>query len=99
MPRVFVDVDPRTLHVPYSRLTGADPVKLQRQIRLHGSSTQGMPAPVAYRGTDGELMLFNGVTRATRVAKLAPGTLVCVEIIGDMNMPGGTTPTIGDLLP
>jgi hypothetical protein len=44
-------------------------------------------------------MLFNGVTRATRIAKLAPGTTIPVEVIGDMNAPGGTTPTIGELLP
>jgi hypothetical protein len=58
-----------------------------------------MQAPWAYRGTDGELMLVNGVTRATRIAKHSPGTLIPVEVIGDMNIPAGTTPTIGDLLP
>ena len=29
-------------------------------------------------------MLYNGVTRATRIAKLAPGTLIRVEVIGKL---------------
>lgn len=99
MPTQVIDVDPATLHVPPSRVTGADPVKLQRQIRQFGGSTAGMPAPWVCRGTDGALMLFNGVTRATRVARLAPGQLIRVEVIEDLPGPAGTTPTIGDLLP
>jgi hypothetical protein len=82
-----LDVDPRVLHVPPSRRTGADPFKLHRQIALFESSKAGMPAPWAYRGSDRELMLYNGVTRATRIAKLSPGT------------PVGHLPTIGDLIP
>jgi len=66
---------------------------------LFGATTVGFPPPWVYRGTDGELMLFNGVTRATRIAKLAPGTKIPVEVIGDMNGPAGTTPTIGELIP
>ena len=84
MPLTFRDVDPRTLRVPSSRPAGADPVKLQRQIALFGSSTTGMPPPWVYEGTDGELVLFNGVTRATRIAKVAPGTLIRVEVVGKL---------------
>jgi hypothetical protein len=98
-PRLFVDVDPSTLHLPTSRQSGADPWKLHRQIARFGSSTQGMPPPEVYRGTDGELMLFNGVTRATRVAKLLPGQTVCVEVIDDLPTPVGHLPTVGDTLP
>src|SRR5207248_9238083 len=98
-PRLFVDVDPRTLRLPTSRLSGADPVKLQRQIARHGKSTQGMPSVEVYRGSDGELLIYNGVTRATRVAKLIPGTLIRVEVIDDLNAPVGHLPTIGDKLP
>ena len=99
MPTQFVSVDPRTLRVPRSRAGGADPIKLQRQIRLFGSSTAGMPAPWVVRGTDGELMLMNGVTRATRIAQLAPGTPITVEVIDDLPSKAGHLPTIGDLLP
>ena len=98
-PRLFLDVDPRTLHLPTSRLSGADPLKLQRQIGRHSTSTQGMPPLEVYRGTDGELMIFNGVTRATRVAKLLPGQLVQVEVIDDLPTPVGHLPTVGDTLP
>ncbi|HEX5446646.1 MAG TPA: hypothetical protein VFW87_22700, partial [Pirellulales bacterium] len=78
------DVDPRTLRVPPARSTGADPFKLHRQIAMFGSSSAGMPTPWAYRGTDGELMLFNGVTRATRIAKLSPGTFIRIEVVGNL---------------
>jgi len=96
---VFLDVDPRTLHLPTSRLSGADPYKLQRQIARHGTSTQGMPPIFVYRGSDGELMISDGVTRATRVAKLLPGVPVRGEIIGDQPAPCGHLPTVGDRIP
>lgn len=99
MPSTFRDVDPRTLRVPSSRPQGADPGKLQRQIALFGRSAAGMPPPWVYEGTDGELVLFNGVTRATRIAKLAPGTLVRVEVIGTIRAAFASLPTVGDLLP
>ena len=99
MPRDFLDVDPRTLHLPNSRRDGADPIKLQRQIAKHGKSTQGIPAIEVSSGSDGELMINNGVTRATRVAKLLPGKLVRVEVIDDLPVRVGHLPTIGDCLP
>ncbi len=80
----FRDVDPRELRVPPSRRLGADPAKLQRQIALFGRSAVGMPPPWVYEGSDGVLVLYNGVTRATRIAKLAPGTLIRVEVIGKL---------------
>ncbi len=81
--REFLDVDPGTLHLPSSRIDGADPAKLQRQIARHGKSLQGMPPLFVYRGSDGELMVTDGVTRATRAAKLRPGEFVPVEVLGD----------------
>lgn len=98
-PRLFLDVDPCTLHLPYSRLSGADPVKLHRQIAGHGKTTQGMPTVEVYRGTDGELVIYNGVTRATRVAKFLPGQTIRVEVIDDLTTPVGHLPTVGDKLP
>src|SRR5262249_18515835 len=99
MATQWLDVDPRTLHVPPSRPSGADPHKLHRQIALFGSSTAGMPAPWVYRGSDGGLQLYNGGTRATRVANVAAGTLIGVEVVGTLAAPVGHLPTIGDLLP
>ncbi len=98
-PRLFLDVDPRTLHLPTSRVSGADPAKLQRQIARHGQSIQGMPTVEVYRGTDGELVIYNRVTRATRVAKLLPGQSIRVEVIDDLTTPVGHLPTVGDKLP
>ena len=71
--REFLNVDPRTLHLPPSRWGGADPGKLARQIARYGNRTDGMLPPFAIRGKDGALLLEDGVTRATRVAKLLPG--------------------------
>jgi hypothetical protein len=99
MPSVIVEVDPRSLHVPPSRLSGADPYKLNRQIALFGGSITNMPEPWAYRGSDGEIMLYNGVTRATRVAKLSPGISIRVVIVGTLRKPVGHLPTIGSFLP
>jgi hypothetical protein len=93
------DVEPRELRVPPSRRQGADPAKLARQISLFGRSAIGMPPPWTYEGTDGVLMLYNGVTRATRIAKLAPGTLIRVEVIGKLPRTFASEPKIGDLLP
>ena len=95
----FRDVDPRELRVPPSRQQGADPAKLQRQIALFGRSIVGMPLPWVYEGSDGVLMLYNGVTRATRIAKLLPRTLMRVEVIGKLPQAFAGEPKIGDLLP
>jgi hypothetical protein len=93
-------VDPCTLRLPPSRFSGADHIKLTRQIAKHGNSTQGMPVIEVTEGAGGELMINSGVTRATRVAKLLPGQLVEVEII-DQRPKWILTkfPTVGDRLP
>ena len=98
MPSSFRDVDPREFGCRPPRPV-ADPVKLARQIARFGASMAGMPAIVAYEGTDGVLLIYNGVTRATRMAKLAPGTLVRVEVIGSLLRAYGPDPKIGDSLP
>lgn len=98
-PRVFLDVDPRTLRLPGSRRSGADPIKLHRQMAQYGSTMHGMPIIEVSRGTDGVLVINNGVTRATRIALLSPGTLVQVEIIDDIPIAAGTFPSVGDLIP
>lgn len=74
-------------------------MKLHRQIAKYGTSTTGMPALLVSRGTDGELVLNDGVTRATRVAKLLPGTTVSVEVIDDLPIAVGSYPSVGDVLP
>jgi hypothetical protein len=92
------DVDPAELRLPASRCSGADPGKLQRQIAKHGTITAGMPPLIAYEGADGALELYDGVTRATRVAKLLPGTTVKVEVIGKLKQPKGQNRRVGDAL-
>jgi hypothetical protein len=96
---MFLDVDPRTLRLPTSRRSGADPGKLQRQISLFGTAIAGMPPLLVSRGTDGELVINDGVTRATRVAKLLPGVVVRVEVIDDLPIAVGSYPSVGGSLP
>ena len=43
----------------------ADPYKLQLQIARFGASTAGMPPPWVYEASDGVLVLYNGMTRAS----------------------------------
>jgi hypothetical protein len=95
----FRDVDPRELRLPPSRRQGADPAKLQRQISLFGRSSDGMPPLWVYGGTDGTLVVYNGVTRATRIAQLAPGALVRVEVIGKLPRAFAANLKFGDSLP
>lgn len=98
MPRTL-QVDPRTLLVPPSR-PYADPARLQQQIAAYGHSTDGMPAILVDEDADGRLMIMNGVTRATRIAKLSPGQLVTVEVqtrYRRHRFPNG--PTVADVLP
>jgi hypothetical protein len=94
----YRDVDPHELRVPPSRPYGADPAKLQRQIAQYGRSSAGKTPPWVYEGTDGVLMPYNGVTRATRIAKLAAGTTIRVEVIGKLPKAFAAEPRIGDLL-
>ncbi len=94
--REFLQVDPASLHLPSSRRDGADPVKLQRQLAKHGTSTDGMQPPEVKRGSDGELVIYDGVTRATRVAKYLPGTPITVEITGELSGPVGGLPRVGE---
>ncbi len=95
----FREVDPCELRVTPSRRQGSDPAKPARQISLFGRSAMGMPPPWVYEGSDGILVLYNGVTRATRIAKLAPGQMIQVEVIGKLPRPFAAEPKIGDLLP
>ena len=96
--RVFFDVDPASLHLPNGRMDGADPAKLQRQIAKHGNSLAGMPPVLLYRGSDGELILSDGVTRATRAAKFCPGSVIPAELLGEVRHPVGHLPTVKEKL-
>ena len=94
--REYLQVDPASLHLPSSRRDGADLLKLQRQLAKHGASIEGLPPPEVKRGSDGELVIFDGVTRATRVAKYLPGTPITVEVTGQLKGPVGGLPTVGE---
>lgn len=91
-------VDPLELRLPPSRLSGADPWKLHQQIRRYGSSTAGMPPIFVYEGPDGVLEVSDGVTRATRAIKLAPGSTVPAVVIGRYRRSRAASPRVRDRL-
>lgn len=80
---MIVEVDPGTLRLPAARQSGADPYKLHEQIRRYGDRSTGMPPLEVTRCARGELMINDGVTRATRIAKLAPGATILAEVIDE----------------
>lgn len=92
------EVDPRELRLPPSRASGADPWKLHQEIRQFGLSQDGMPPILVYEDPDGLLEIFDGVTRATRMAKLAPGDTVPVVAIGRYRRSRAGSPCVKDRL-
>ena len=97
MPQEFREVDPGDLRLPSRR--GADPLKLETQIARFGASSSGMPALWVYQASDKVLVVYDGITRATRLAKLASGIMIRVEIVGKLRRAFANEPKIGDFLP
>jgi hypothetical protein len=99
--REFIEVDPAGLHLPPGiRAQGADPAKLGRQIAKFGTALEGMPPIEVTRGKDGNMRINDGVTRATRAAKLRPGESIPAEVIADLpNLDVTRTPRVGENLP
>ena len=96
MSQPIRDADPRELRLPPSRAGGVDPWKLHQQIRQFGSSKDGMPPIFVYEDPDGVLEISDGVTRATRIAKLAPGETVPVIVIGRYRRSRAHFPSVKD---
>jgi hypothetical protein len=92
------EVDPSDLRLPPSRASGVDPWKLHQQIRQFGSSESGMPPILVYEDPDGVLEMSDGVTRATRIAKLAPGQKLPIVVIGRYRRSRAGSPTVRDRL-
>src|SRR5947208_5252656 len=90
------EVDPAELRLPPSRLSGADPWKLHRQTAKFGSSKDGMPPIFVYEDPNGVLEISDGVTRAARIARLAPGETVPVSVIGRYRRSRAGSPSVRD---
>lgn len=88
------EIDPSDLRPPPSRVSGADPWKLHQQIRRFGSSKDGMLPIFVYEDPDDILEISDGVTRATRRARLAPGETVPVVVIGRYRRSRSLSPTV-----
>jgi len=98
MSDVIQQVLPGELRLPPSRASGADPWKLHQQIRQFGGSTSGMPPILVYQDPDGLMEIIDGVTRATRIAKLAPNQRVSVIIIGQYRRSRAKSSSVKDRL-
>ena len=81
-----------------SRASGADPWKLHQPIRQFGSSKTGMPPIPVYEDPDGILEISDGVTRATRIAKLATGQTVPIVVIGQYRRSRAGSPRVRERL-
>ncbi len=92
------EVDPNELRLPPSRASGADPWKLHQQVRQFGSSKDGMPPLLVYEDPDGVIEISDGVTRATRIAKMAPGETVPVVVIGRYQRSRAGSPRVRERL-
>ncbi len=57
-----------------------------------------MPPIFVYEDPDGILEISDGVTRATRIAKLAPGETVPIVVIGQYKRTRAHSPCIKDRL-
>ncbi|MBC7816135.1 MAG: hypothetical protein IAG10_04480 [Planctomycetaceae bacterium] len=74
-------VDPGDLRLSTGRQDGAKRSKYLQQVQQFGAEITDMPPIEVTEGRDGELMINDGVTRATRCHYLAPGELVPVDVI------------------
>src|SRR4051794_259005 len=83
MAQKFLTVLPGELRVPSSRRAGPDPLKLADQIGRFGGAAIGMPPVQVTLCANGELMINDGVTRASRIAKLTRDATITVEVIDE----------------
>lgn len=98
MSDAIIKVLPGELRLPPSRAGGADLWKLHQQIQQFGELIDGMPPILVYQDPDGLMEIMDGVTRATRIAKLAPEQLVPVVVIGHYRRSRGSSPRVKDRL-
>jgi hypothetical protein len=99
MMRQIRSVDPGDLRLPPERPDGPDPFKLADQYREFGDSIEGMPPIWVIEGTGGELLIVDGVTRASRVYLYRRGTAVPVEVIRVTGHDWTSLPRVMDVLP
>ncbi len=74
-------VQPGLLRVSPMRPEGADPTKLQDQFNEFGFSKDDIPFIEVTLGSNGEMMINNGMTRATRCCMINSEQPVSVEVI------------------
>lgn len=79
-----IEVDPRNLRLSSARFEGADPLKLHRQLAEYGREIEGMPPIEVDRTSEGEYLIRDGVTQATRAAMVCPGARIAAIVRGQV---------------
>ena len=92
-------VDPATLVLPPSMPGGVNLAKFWPQFSQYGTSIDGMPPVQLWEYDDGGYVLSAGLTRATRIARFSPGTLVPAIVESRLSGPTPRRRTVGDVLP
>jgi len=72
---------PGSLRASVTRADGADPMKIQDQFNEFGFSAAGMPPIEVTLGMGGEMMINDGMTRATRCCMIDVEQTVAVDVI------------------
>jgi hypothetical protein len=90
---------PGLLRASVTRLDGADPMKLQDQFNEFGFSAVDMPPVEVTLGMNGEMMINDGMTRATRCCMIDVNQSIAVNVIEQRsNWDFSDLPTIAELL-
>ena len=99
MSDIISYVLPGHLYVPPEWPDGADPMKLQDQFNEHGNDLSELPPLEVIATAGGRLVIFNGVTRATRSYTIDPNKTVPVIVTSTYsNADISHLPTIEQLL-
>jgi hypothetical protein len=68
------------------------------RARQFAARADDMPSIFVYEDPNGIMGIIDGVTRATRIAKLAPGERVPVTMIGNFRRSRSASPRVRDRL-
>ena len=91
-------VNPANLKLPPTRPDGADPFKLANMMRQFGNSVQGMPPIQVTLGANNQMMINDGVTRATLAAMNGVNQIPATIIENNPSLNLNNLPTIGQVL-
>jgi len=91
------EVDPGDLRLPsVGQAASTLGSGIRRSVRQFVARRDDLPPILVHEDPDGVLEITDGVTRATRVAKLTPGEPVPVVVIGRYRRSRASSPRVRD---